>query len=44
VLSEIGYSDEAVAALHARRCIFDHRRASPAADRQNIELALADEL
>jgi crotonobetainyl-CoA:carnitine CoA-transferase CaiB-like acyl-CoA transferase len=44
VLSEVGYSDEAVEAMHAGGYIFDHRRASPAADRQDIELALADEL
>jgi crotonobetainyl-CoA:carnitine CoA-transferase CaiB-like acyl-CoA transferase len=44
LLSEVGYSDEAMAAMHARGCIFDHRRASPASEPQDIELALAEEL
>jgi crotonobetainyl-CoA:carnitine CoA-transferase CaiB-like acyl-CoA transferase len=44
VLSEVGYSDEAMAGMHASGCIFDHRRANAPADRQDIDLALADGL
>jgi len=44
VLGEVGYSDAAVTAMHASGCVVDLREASPAPDRQDIELALADEL
>jgi crotonobetainyl-CoA:carnitine CoA-transferase CaiB-like acyl-CoA transferase len=44
VLSEVGYSDETIAAMHERGCIVDDRRARPASGLQDIELALADEL
>jgi len=44
LLTEVGYSDEAIASMHATGCVFDHRRASSAADRQDTDLALADGL
>ena len=44
VLGEVGYSDAAVTAMHASGCVVDLCEASPAPDRQDIELALADEL